>query len=190
VKSAPSACTPAHGPTSHVSIRARSSKRSKQCQNTMTHLRARLRIPDLHGVVKRPADDVLAVRRVRYRVNGARVPRQRALLPTATVRPNRYRAWPGPVALTSLPLATSQTLTVLSLSNRSPDALTTRVPSGENATEFTTAECPVSVHSCSSTKHGGQNTPRSKRQGDDKLGNSPPCPSENPRPSRYCPPPH
>jgi hypothetical protein len=58
----------------------RSSKRSKQCQNTMTHLRARLRIPDLHGVVKRPADDVLAVRRVRYRVNGARVPRQRALL--------------------------------------------------------------------------------------------------------------
>ena len=46
----------------------------------MTHLRARLRIPDLHGVVKRPADDVLAVRRVRYRVNGARVPRQRALL--------------------------------------------------------------------------------------------------------------
>ena len=46
----------------------------------MTHLRARLRIPDLHGVVKRPADDVLAVRRVRYRVNGARVPRHRALI--------------------------------------------------------------------------------------------------------------
>ena len=46
----------------------------------MTHLRARLRIPDLHGVVKRPADDVLAVRRVRHRGHPERVPRQRALL--------------------------------------------------------------------------------------------------------------
>ena len=163
VKSAPSACTPAHGPNSHVSIRARSSKRSKQCQNTMTHLRARLRIPDLHGVVIRPADDLLAVRRVRHRAHPLRVPPQRALLPTATVRLNQYRAWPGPLAPTSLPLATSQILTVLSLLSSSPDALTTRVPSGENATEFTGAECPLSVHSCSWTKHGGQNTPRSKR---------------------------
>ena len=51
-----------------------------QCQNTNTHLLARLRIPDLHGLVKRPADDVLAVRRVRHRVHPVRVPRQRALL--------------------------------------------------------------------------------------------------------------
>ena len=28
------------------------------------------------------------------------------------------------------------------------------LPSGEYATEFTQFECPVSVHSCSWTKHG------------------------------------
>jgi len=148
VKSAPSACTPAHGPTSHVSIRARSSKRSKQCQNTMTHLRARLRIPDLHGVVKRPADDVLAVRRVRYRVNGARVPRQRALLLMDQTRtsapvhaavndPNNINTR----LLTSWPVAASHIFTVLSF-----DPLTMCLPSGEYATERTQSECPVSVH--------------------------------------------
>ena len=37
---------------------------------------------------------------------------------------------------------------VVAFSMVAPDALTTRVPSGENATEFTAAECPLSVHSC------------------------------------------
>ena len=39
-----------------------------------------LYVPDHHGVVIRPADDVLAVRLVRHRVHFVRVPRQRALL--------------------------------------------------------------------------------------------------------------
>ena len=129
-----------------------------------THLLAGGAVPDLDSLVIGPADDVLAVRRVRHRVHFSRVPPQRALLPTATVRLNQYRAWPGPLAPTSLPLATSQILTVLSLLNRAPDALTTRVPSGENATEFTAAECPVSVHSCSSTNHARQHTPSSSKR--------------------------
>jgi len=37
-----------------------------------------LRIPYLYGIVKRPAGDVLAVRRVRHREHRFRVPRQRA----------------------------------------------------------------------------------------------------------------
>ena len=45
-----------------------------------THLFACLRIPDFHGPVIRPADNVLAVRRVRHRGHIVRVPRQRALL--------------------------------------------------------------------------------------------------------------
>ena len=50
-----------------------------------------------------------------------------------------------------MPVAAFQTLTVWS-----SDPLTTCLPSGEYATEFTSLECPVSVHSCSWTKHGGQ----------------------------------
>ena len=42
--------------------------------------RALLRIPDLHGAVPRPADDVLAVWRVRHRLHRAQVPRHRALI--------------------------------------------------------------------------------------------------------------
>ena len=47
--------------------------------NTMTYLLARRRVPDLHGLVTRPAGDVLAVWRVRHRGHQSRVPRQRAL---------------------------------------------------------------------------------------------------------------
>ena len=57
-----------------------------------------------------------------------------------------------------MPVVLSQILTVLS-----PDALTMCLPYGEYATENTQFECPVSVHSCSSTKHAGQNTPRSSK---------------------------
>ena len=52
----------------------------KQCQNTMTHLRARRGVPELDGLVIRSTHDVLAVRRVRHRAHPARVPPQRALL--------------------------------------------------------------------------------------------------------------
>ena len=38
------------------------------------------------------------------------------------------------------------------------------LPSGEYATEAPQSECPVSVHFCSWTKHGGQNTPRSSKR--------------------------
>ena len=77
--SAPSACTPAHGPNTHVSISARSSKRlgddkvghSPPCLSEN---------PRPSRSVIRPADDVLAVRRVRHRGHSVRVPRQRALL--------------------------------------------------------------------------------------------------------------
>ena len=104
-------------------------------------------VADKHRAVVAAADDLQAVVAELNAGHPARVPPQRALLPTATVRPNQYRAWPGPGALT-LPLATFQILTVLSFLPGFPDALTTRVPSGENATEFTGAECPLSVHSC------------------------------------------
>ena len=60
---------------------------------------------------------------------------------------------------TSLLVAASKILTVLSF-----DPLTMCLPSGEYATEVTSPECPVSVHSCSWTKHGGQNTPRSSKR--------------------------
>ena len=46
----------------------------------MTNLLARRGVPDLHGPVIRPADDVLAVGRVSHRFHIVRVPRQRALL--------------------------------------------------------------------------------------------------------------
>jgi hypothetical protein len=61
--------------------------------------------------------------------------------------------------LTSLLVVLSQILTVLS-----SDPLTMCLPSGEYATEFTQSECPVSVHSCSSTKHGGQHSARSSKR--------------------------
>ena len=70
---------------------------------------------DKHRAVCAAADDLQAVIAELNASHYARVPRQRALLPTATVRQNQYRAWPGPLAPTSLPLATSQILTVLSL---------------------------------------------------------------------------
>ena len=60
---------------------------------------------------------------------------------------------------TSLPVAAFQTFTVLS-----QDPLTMCLPSGEYATEVTSLQCPVSVHSCSWTKHGGQHTPRSSKR--------------------------
>ena len=85
--------------------------------------------------------------------------------------------------LTSSPVVLSQILTVLSF-----DPLTMCLPSGEYATEDTVFECPVSVHSCSWPKHGGQNQCTQRSIDDDKVGHSPPCLSENPRPSRYCPP--
>ena len=44
---------------------------------------------------------------------------------------------------TSAPVAMSQILTVMS-----PDALTTRLLSGEITTEVTAPACPVSVHAC------------------------------------------
>ena len=44
-----------------------------------SHLRPRLHVPDLHGLVVRPADDALPVRRYRHREHLFRVPRQRTL---------------------------------------------------------------------------------------------------------------
>ena len=135
---------------------------------------------DKHRAVCAAADDLQAVVAELNAGHIGRVPPQRALLPTAAVRPNQYRAWQGPGAPTSLPLATSQILTVLSFVPGYPDALTTRVPSGENATEFTGAECPVSVHSCpqplSDQINIGHGQGRMQR---------PPCHLRRPRFSQY-----
>ena len=98
----------------------------------------------------RPADDVLAVRRVRHREHRARVPRQRALLLMDQTRRSEQSTQQQTIGrsqtrtLTSFPVVLSQILTVLS-----SDPLRTCLPSGEYATEFTSPECPLSVHSCS-----------------------------------------
>ena len=54
--------------------------------NYDAHLFAGGAVPDLDSLVPRPADDVLAVRRVRNRGHSVRVPRQRALLLMAQPR--------------------------------------------------------------------------------------------------------
>ena len=55
-------------------------------------------------------------------------------------------------------------LRIPDLHGLSPDPLTMCLPSGEYATECTQSECPVSVHSCSWTKHGGQHSARSSKR--------------------------
>ena len=122
-------------------------------------------VPDLDSLVIGPADDVLAVRRVRHRAHIFRVPRQRALLlmdqirRSASVHAAANDTPSQTTTRTSSPLCASHIFTVLSR-----DPLTMCLPSGEYATENTESECPVSVHSCSWTKHGGQHTPRSSKR--------------------------
>ena len=134
--------------------------RRRQRHLRKRRLLARLRAPDPHGRVPRRAGNVLAVRRVRRRVHIARVPRQRALLLNPSLvshllgihRSNKADHPMG--SRTSSPVVAFQILTELSVEDPSqcdgrPDALAMCLPSGENETDQTGSECPVSVHSCS-----------------------------------------
>ena len=92
-----------------------------------------LYVPDHHGVVIRPTDDVLAVRLVRRRVHFVRVPRQRAFLLIARTQHAYTAANERSMSKhddASLPVAAFHIFTV-----SSRDALTMCLPSGEYATE-------------------------------------------------------
>jgi hypothetical protein len=85
-------------------------------------------------------------------------------------------------ALTSLPVATSQTLTVRSL-----DPLTTCLPSGEYATELTSSECPFSVHFCSWPNPARQHKCMQQQMIHQvKPQHAPPPHFAHPISSRYC----
>ena len=130
---------------------------------------------DKHRAVVAAADDLQAVVAELNAGHGARVPPQRALLLNPSLvshllgihRSNKADHPMG--SRTSSPVVAFQILTEVSVENPPhsegrPDALAMCLPSGEKETDQTGSECPVSVHFCSSTKHGGQNTPRSSKR--------------------------
>ena len=106
-------------------------------------------VADKHRAVVAAADDLQAVVTELNACHHFRVPPQRALLLMAQTRRSEHSTQQQTIGRrqtrtrTSLQVVLSQILTVLS-----PDPLTMCLPSGEYATEFTSSECPRSVHSC------------------------------------------
>ena len=140
--------------------------------NHDTHLLACLRIPDLHGVVTDPLTMCLPSGEYATEstwpecpvsVHSCSTPLWLAILG----HPQSNKADHPMGSRTSSPVVAFQILTELSVeihpSDGRPDALAMCLPSGENETDQTGSECPVSVHFCSWPNPARQHSARSSK---------------------------